>query len=512
MNKIKLLYITAVCLLLGSCSAWLTVNPSDKISEKDIRSNADGFHNRTNGIYRLMAGKDMYGRELTWGFVDALARYYDYDSRPNSANAYRFASIYELDNINVVPAIESLWDNTFNVIANCNTLIKDIDLADPEMFINKERERRMIKGEALGLRAMLHFDMLRLFAPSVKKDDGRKYIPYVMNFPTLIPEFLTVNEVLENVVRDLLLAKEYTAAIDTVNTEGIGRVDKRLEKSAVSFVNPFLNSRGYRLNHYAIKALLARVYLYKGGDEDKINALKYATEIINLHQNEEWFDFTSEHHARAKYNVKLYDDVIFALYNNKFEDIVSDINPNDINFLTINDYDNIFPGEDGIVTTTIEDGEEVIVDRRDYRAKYQWGRTSEKNDNFRLPDKLLPADDQIDQDGIHCNTMQPMIRLSEMYYIAAECHMDTNPTLAASYLGLIRKERGVNDWEVVVESSSDFIQLILNDVRRESYGEGQLFYFYKRLDMEIREGNGSDDLIYPGNNYVLPRPESADIV
>ena len=508
MNKIKLLYIAVVCLLLGSCNKWLTVNPSDKVSEKDLLSNVDGFHNRTNGIYRLMAGGDMYGKELTWGFVDALAQYYDGYSYPVDGGLYDDVADYEYNYTTTKPVIESMWDNAFNAIANCNTLIKDINHADPEMFLEKDAERRLIHGEALGLRAMLHFDMLRLFAPSVKKDDGAKYIPYVTEFPVLIPKFITVDEVLENVVADLLLAEKYTATFDTLNVGGIKDVSSRLEKSR-SHVSPFLNSRGFRLNHYAIKALLARVYLYKGGDEDKVNALKYATEIINLHQNDEWFDFTSDYHARAKYNVKLYDDVIFALYSNTFDDLVSEINPDSRGFLTLNDYDNIFPGEDGRVTI---DNDDEVIDNREYRAKYQWGRTSDDNYDYPFPDKLLPADDQESQDGVHCNTMQPMIRLSEMYYIAAECSMKTNPTLAEDYLGLVREERGVNNWEVTFESESNFLQLILNDVRRENFGEGQVFYFYKRLDMKIRKGDSGDDEIYPGEKYVLPRPQSADLV
>ena len=43
----------------------------------------------------------------------------------------------------------------------------------------------MIWGEALALRALFHFDIMRLFAPSMETDDGKKYIPYVDSYPVI---------------------------------------------------------------------------------------------------------------------------------------------------------------------------------------------------------------------------------------------------------------------------------------------------------------------------------------
>lgn len=60
--------------------------------------------------------------------------------------------------------INSMWSSSYNVIANINELIGYIDEANPGMFTG--RNYHLIRGEAYGLRAMLHFDILRLFAPS----------------------------------------------------------------------------------------------------------------------------------------------------------------------------------------------------------------------------------------------------------------------------------------------------------------------------------------------------------
>ncbi len=43
-------------------------------------------------------------------------------------------------------------------------------------FMKGESERRMILGEAIGLRAYLQFDLLRVYAPSPAMNPRRAYI------------------------------------------------------------------------------------------------------------------------------------------------------------------------------------------------------------------------------------------------------------------------------------------------------------------------------------------------
>lgn len=73
------------------------------------------------------------------------------------------------------------------MVANCNNIIQQIEHADPEIFSWKEKEKAMIWGEALALRAFIQFDMLRLFAPAPSTNLGdRKFIPYVNTYPSYI--------------------------------------------------------------------------------------------------------------------------------------------------------------------------------------------------------------------------------------------------------------------------------------------------------------------------------------
>ena len=68
-----------------------------------------------------------------------------------------------------------------------------------------------------------------------------------------------------------------------------------------------------------------------------------------------------------------------------------------------------------------------------------------------------------------------LIRLAEMYYILAECA--ATPEEAAVFLNKVRDMRGVDP---VVCTELNCLDEIEKEYRKEFYGEGQLFFFYKR--------------------------------
>lgn len=68
-----------------------------------------------------------------------------------------------------------------------------------------------------------------------------------------------------------------------------------------------------------------------------------------------------------------------------------------------------------------------------------------------------------------------LIRLSEMYYILAECA--ATPEEAAEFLNKVRSMRGIDP---VVCTEANRLDEIEKEYRKEFYGEGQLFFFYKR--------------------------------
>lgn len=461
----KILYIAIFCISFSSCGKWLTVEPTDQISGENLYSNAEGYHNQINGIYKTMASASLYGRELTWGFTDALAQYYDYEVLYNAINAYEDASKYNYTDLAVQQLIDPMWTNMFNAIANCNDVITHIEKTDPLMFYERLAEKNLILGEAYALRAMLHFDVLRLFAPAPVKNSSEKLIPYVNEFPTKVPIPLDSKDVLKNIIADLESAEKLTALFDTTNRTRILNKNQRLESYGQTNDNRFISDRGYRLNHYAIKALIARVCLYAGDEGNRAKALRYAEELINLNK----FKFTSSYHF-GKGNIKLYDDVIFALYNNKLKDSYNDINIDDKYFLTLISYGEIYGGDKNDLR-----GKQWIVDS--FTGKIKSIKLCE------IPDPLNGSSTEFFK---YCNKMIPMLKISEMYYIAAECTFSKDRVKAKKYLTTLIEGRFASAIIADAKTQDEFNQLILNDCRREFQGDGQLFFFYKRLNLPVR--------------------------
>ena len=65
------LYYLAACLLAlcTSCSDWLDVKPKTNVEEEDLFKNEQGFKEALTGIYIKMSETQLYGRELTYGFL-----------------------------------------------------------------------------------------------------------------------------------------------------------------------------------------------------------------------------------------------------------------------------------------------------------------------------------------------------------------------------------------------------------------------------------------------------------
>ena len=98
----------------------------------------------------------------------------------------------------------------YNVIANANNLIQSIEKENPGKFEGGEMEQRMILGEAYGCRALMHFDLCRLFAPAPVEQETGDYLPYVTDYPNIQPQAISVDKFLENVVSDIKKARELT--------------------------------------------------------------------------------------------------------------------------------------------------------------------------------------------------------------------------------------------------------------------------------------------------------------
>lgn len=487
MGKYRLLSLVFWAFVAFSCNGWLDVQPEDEIDEDALFASGDGYRHALNGIYYGMADQTLYGEDLTWGVVDALGRVYSEYSVYSSGNRGQNLFYWGIYNDNFEQAqlkseIEYIWGNVYKTVANCNNLIQNIERESSETFTYLERERNMIWGEALALRAFVQLDMLRLFAPSLAMNpQSRTYIPYVSVYPSYVPVPLTVDSCLNSIIRDLKEAKGLLWKADSVKTDfGVSR---RFETSSLDDNSFIEDKRGFRLNYYAATVILARACLYAQRLDE---AYQYAKEIIDY--NEETGDFEYEsYYSIADGDSKLYADIIWGLESVYLDEYISV-------------YNNLTNPQSWYWTyLSVANMDEIFGDETEDVRWEKW--VSDEDDRFIKYEKY---EDNSTEAKIS-NTMIPMIRMTEAYYIAAEAIYKKNLDEAIDYLAIVKDGRNASGLRGVTEDN--FMDELIKDARREWLGEGQLFYMYKRLGMDIPSENGQV-IKLDEKHAVLPIPDT----
>lgn len=488
------------CMGLWGCSDWLDLRPETEATEKDVFSTGEGYRSVLNGLYKSMGSGNLYGFELGFGMVDCMSQQYDLEALTSTASndPYIAAGAFRYTDVSIVPVIKGIWKSAFNVVANANNLIQNIQNESPELFQQKEQEREMILGEAYACRALMHFDLLRLFAPAPVNDDGKAYVPYVEKYPDIQPDAIGVKPFLDKVITDLERARELVAVYDTTEAG----VDASATGQKRFYADGFFNGRGYRLNYYSISALLARVYQYADRHED---AFRLAEEVMKFECKGKSFygdvDFSGVMSGtfEAKTDLKVVSNLIFAIYNEKqYTDNrlttffkKEDNSDNKSWFVLQLDKQSIFSNAQG-------DDESNL----DYRSKYLIYLAAGQ---YPVSGKWFWSDDeQIRERNV---TILPVIRGTEMLYIVAEYYArQQNYAEAYRILDEIRSKRGCVTAVDGTATWNGFVKELIRDARREWISEGQLFYLYKRLNADVLF-NRLESRPLKREEYLVPVPE-----
>lgn len=474
-------YIFILLLIsLSSCNDWLDIRPKSETGEDELFSSAQGFRGAINGIYLNCNKTSLYGKNATWGFVDALSQYYITNN-----GTLNQAIDYNYEYSSIISINDGIWKTAYNAILNCNNLIDNIRNTSVSDFI--ENEKDMIEGEALGMRAYLCFDLLRLYVPYENiKNDGIA-IPYPQH-KVLVPyDRLNASEVIKNIKDDLIKASQLLAKVDT--TEGI-----RQDMSSPSYrfrtcSTPKETSyRGYRFNYYASLALLARVNAYIGEKEEAYN---YAKKVVDS----EIFEFSDENDVFGDVDnrdVKLAKGVIFGLHDmelTKNFDYYTKKVTYYTSYIYLKEMESLFD-DNGTSENSNDIRFKKLISQTTDKHYYSLKHTSSENGTKERDERPLI----------------PMLRLSEMYYIMSEylIGIDAEREKAFGLMDELRLNRGIISKFDSQISNENFIEEIIKDARKEFISEGQLFYLYKRLNHAIKVG---DQVIQPEDiKFTLPYP------
>ena len=505
MRKYRLLSLLILPLFLVSCNGWLDVKPEDELDENDLFSTGAGYRHSLNGIYFGMGDQSLYGENLTWAIPDALAQSYVYNRTLDAYTGFMWygAAEYDWEQYQLKPIVEKMWENAYKIVANCNNLIQNIANEKPEKFAYKEKEKAMIWGEALAIRASIQFDMLRLFAAAPSAKPGNKvYIPYISVYPSYVSNRLTVDSCINNVIRDLTEARDLLWKADS---GGLFSYTSRFQTNTLDDEFFVKYKRGYRLNYYAATAILARVCLYAQKTND---AYRFAKEIIDVQEEKNYFRYYTDNISKG--DIKFYTDIIYGLESIDLIEYIDainqlgDPNPDKQHYIKVLNLKDSFFGEDLSFPTS--SSSDALCN--DIRYTY-WVHNVGNNKDFRF--KKYEKHDTDDTPATVSNKLIPMIRMSEMYYIAAEAIYENNMDEAKKYLSKVKSGRGLKSTDPSMKdlasaTKSNFMDILINDARREWLGEGQTFFMYKRLNRKIP---GADGVLIPTDEKtILPVPDS----
>lgn len=473
--------IMAAASMLGACSKWLDVMPKTQMKEDDQFSTRQGYIDALFGIYQRAATDSLYGNNLSFGLVELLAG--RYENKAGTGNWYgqlaRYNYTYNATGLNVENEIAEIWGTAYSCIAQANFILRNVEDGKP---ILGDQAYRIVKGESLALRAFLHFDLLRLYAP-VPGDagNGQPAIPYMDAFTILPKERQSVGQVVSRIEAELKEAE----SLLSVHTD----IDQIATNQNSTSADLFLMFRQNHLNYWAVKALLARLYLYKG---DKVNALKYAQEVIasGKFRLMTAADIVSTDPTALNSDMTLTYEHIFSIYVSQLKRKSDDLFKPAESFN--DDGRDLFSAQAKIVTMFENSQQGYGTDiRLPVQARSFWTVPTVQGNIYT---RKFHADNEL---NIR-QRLVPVIRLPEMYYIAAEA--SASPDDGRVFLNTVRTARGLPE----LDNTTNLQTEIMKEYRKEFYGEGQLWYYFKRNNTaNIPDGVGNP---MTEQKYIFPLP------
>jgi hypothetical protein len=461
--KYKYLLIVAL-VATSSCSEWLNIRPQSEIIEEDMFATEWGFQDVLIGAYSKMATYNMYGQNSSILVPELLAQHW---AVPDQNVIYDNIRNFKLGDQYLDGMLSQVWLQYYQTIANLNNLLEKID-DHKNLFI--DGNYKLIKGEVLGLRAFLHFDLLRFWGNSPRGlDKNELAIPY-MTVMTKDPNLLrsvSHEKVLQQIEIDLDSA-EFSLQHDPIlqyPPDVLNKPGKLYTDGTLSPENSFHYYRQNRFNLYAVKATKARYYLWIG---EKAKALQYAKEVIaavDATTHDPLFTLANEVSMTgintSGPDLIMTSEHIFALHNSALQNILSPL------FIS---FGGLTQERDAI-----REGFEASLHPNDIRSKEPRNWEEELNQQSREMEYMFKKYCLNDQETVQ---VIPLIRLAEMYLIAIECApLDEANTLLRAFR-ISRNMESFVDGSLADEHA--VYQRLEKEYRKEFYGEGQMFFFYKR--------------------------------
>lgn len=451
MKKIYLVLGLVAGLSLSSCS--LDSEPSTSLGEGVAITTESDLQYAVNGIGYLMSEDRMlYGSEFGL-YADLLTNEFKYVDDYGQSTAI---ARYTLTKFDELP--EYAYADMYGAIANCNKALELSEALEQTETVDK------LRGQLYAWRALLHFDLARLFAhiPTAVDDVNAANSGIVLSDHVVAPDFKGDRATLAQTYKQI--TDDFTQAMNLLEASK----DEKKET-------------GY-FNYYAAMALRARANLYAGKYAE---ALADAKEVIT---NGGYELYTTANYVKAweqeGTSESIFELLITANYNAQ---------RNSLGYYTdASGYPEAALDEDGNILTYLK---ATPADIRSKLIKEQAVKGVAGTHFF--PAKY-PG-----REGLYVNNPK-IIRLSEVYLIAAEAELKGNNdgAKAAFYINEIEKNRVTGYTDVATVTIDD----VIAEYEKEFFAENQIAFAYWRNKKSIT--NQVNNVIdYNDNQTILPIPQ-----
>lgn len=475
-----------IALLLGSgCNDWLDVKPRLQMENDDMFSTEKGFKDALTGCYIKLAGEALYGTNMTMTFTEYLAQFWDFSSGNGRDEATLKAFDYKT--AYAEGKIQGIYAAFYEVIAHANGVLEN--LRKHGHIIESEDTREIIEAEALAIRAFCHTDVLRLFGQVPQNSTIPVQLPYATAVSVQTVPYYSYDRFISLILKDIEKAQELLRESDPVHQYTFEELDDFMNRkeSTIDLKDSFLGFRRMRFNYWALEGLKARLYLYTG---DKNNARIAAGNVINA-KTKNGKTMISLSGLSDLQKDKLYltcpSESVLALNNNHLADYRESLFSSTSGHLTEAHYLDLYEGQSVDINNRpqkIWKKTETAIAGIFYYDFQKYNQPASGENKFTTHFSLVP-----------------LIRLSEMYLIA----METATTLqeANGFYKIYMEDRGVIASDL---NQSQLNDEILKEYRREFFGEGQMFFTYKRLG--AKRMLWKSDREVGEKDYILPLPKT----
>lgn len=426
---------------LTSCGDFLDREPTNSGNADNAIATTRDAQVAINGMMYQMSSSSYYGRNfLLYGDVKGGDLTIYQNGRGNDA-------LYTFNHTPTSGTYSGFWSTMYDCVMQVNNLLENIDKIQAN---GGGADFDYYKGEALSLRALYYFDLVRLYGKPYNYDKQSLGVPLVLKTldASAQPERATVEEVYKQIVADLQAGQKLMAS----------------DKS---------RNNGY-LDYWGNVALQAKVSLYM---DDYAAALKAAEEVMGsgkftLYTPAQWCEsWGKQYGSESIFEIGIDSQTDLQQSSLGYYYMCYQQKKNAMGWFLASDYFLSRLAQDSSdvrwgVMDNDESWVETKVERKGSCYKYMGG---------------------IDMEGDGKETATAVnikvIRLSEVYLIAAEAALHTgDASKAATYLNAVRCRAPKLEPATAATVTDD---MILDERSKELFGEGQRFFDMMRMNRKI---------------------------